>query len=209
MPFKTQASSSVLHIDAPNQRIPSFLVLFYRLLWMFFPLPVPAGTLLIPVVLVKWQPSASLLLSPPFCSLWELVVTSLKTDLGWGSGAGGWRMLWGKSFSFKPMRWSSISKNWATLKFIHSWRSIWHLCWWRYWNELTYLTIFHAPFVLTSPLASSSTCNWKEHCNSNTETAECFSPPPDLSCIFVHGSWGRLKTWNIKFIQKAEALRVT
>lgn len=169
MPFKIQASFSVLHIDTPNRRFPSFLVLLYTLISIFSPL-------LVPVVLVKWLLDASLLLSPPFCSLWELVVTSLRTDLGWWSGAGGWRMLWGKSFSFKPMRWSSISKNWATFKFIHSWRSIWHLCWWRCWNELIYLTIFHAPFVLTSSLTSSSTCKWKEHHNSNTEIEECFFP---------------------------------
>lgn len=80
-----------------------------------------------------------------FCSLLELVVTSLKTDLDWWSGAGGWRKLWGKSFSSKPMRWSWISKNWATFKLIHSWKSIWHRCWWRCWNELTYIAIFSAP----------------------------------------------------------------
>lgn len=97
-------------------------------------------------LLKKRLPNASLLLSPSFCSPLELVVTSLKTDQDWWSGAGGWRMLWGKSFSSKPMRWSSISKNWATFKLIHSWRSIWHLCWWRCWNELSYFTIFHCPF---------------------------------------------------------------
>lgn len=148
MPFKIQASFCVPQIDTPNQRrFPSFLVLLCELFFIFFPLPAPAGTLLVPVVLVKkWLPNASLLLSPPFCSLLELVATSLKTDQGWWSGAGGWRMLWGKSFSSKPMRWSSISKNWATFKLIHSWKSIWHLCWWRCWNELTYLTIFPALF---------------------------------------------------------------
>lgn len=137
----------------------------------------------------------------PFCSLLELVVTSLKTDPGWRSGAGGWRMLWGKSFFSKPMRWSSISKNWAIFKLIHSWKSNWHLCWWRCWNELTYLSIFPAFFLpfLTSSLTSIFTCNWKEHCNSNTEIAECF-PPGQVFLISLEVEAGeslRPKTLNL------------
>lgn len=77
------------------------------------------------------------------------------------------------------------------------------------WINLSY--IFPVLFFLISSLTSSSTCNWKEHCNSNTEIAKLqgVSPPTGLSCIFGGGSWGRFKTWNINFIQKAEALQVT
>lgn len=151
MPFKIRVSFCVPQIGTPDQRrFPSFLLLLYELI--LFTCTCKNTFSACCLSLEVTAPSLTVALFP-FCSLLELVVTSLKTDPGWRSGAGGWRMLWGKSFFSKPMRWSSISKNWAIFKLIHSWKSNWHLCWWRCWNELTYLSIFPAFF---SPFLTSS-----------------------------------------------------
>lgn len=135
----------------------------------FFLLPVPAVTFLLPVVLAEWVAQRlTVCCSLAFCSLLELVVTSLKTGPGWWSGAGGWRKLWGRSFSSKPMRWSWISKNWATFRLIHSWKSTWHLCWWRCWNELTYIIFFPALIIIFLLLWSPALhlTGKKKHCIS-------------------------------------------
>lgn len=180
----------------------------------FFLLPVPAVTFLLPVVLAEWVAQRlTVCCSLAFCSLLELVVTSLKTGPGWWSGADGWRKLWGRSFSSKPMRWSWISKNWATFRLIHSWKSTWHLCWWRCWNELTYIIIFPALIIIIIFLLLWSPAlhltGKKKPLHFLRSLARC---PPQLHLAFPAslggGSWGSFKTWNIRFVWTGEALWV-